>query len=298
MDIQHIKYFLAVAEHRNFSKAAESLFVTQPILTRCIKNLETELGAPLIIRTSKSFALTDVGMTLYQYGKALVESHQDLYRKIDDVKSGNAGMVQIASPGVLLDIYFPKLVTEFRMANPNISINISEIGSIPTSEAVLNGEVDIGLVMLPVEGFQDLDIYPIVRDEVQVLVRMDHPYATQSSVHINELRNDSIITYNSTTTLHNAFIHLCLEHGFTPTIAYQSMMPTFIIETLSYGECVGILPGPMFRYFPSENLTSVGIEPKLPWEIALITKKGRYFSHAAQRFLTFAREYFQRLDRH
>lgn len=297
MDIQHIKYFLAVVEHKSFSKAAESLFVTQPILTRCIKNLETELGASLINRTSKSFSLTDVGATLYEHGKILVEEHQDLFRKVNDVRQGLTGEVHISSPGVLLDIYFPRLVTAFRRANPNVSINITESGSSPTAQAVLNGEADIGLVMLPVEGAHDLNIYPIVENEVRVLVRMDHPYAARSTVHISELRDINIITYNNSTTLHNAFLHMCHEHGFTPTIAYQSTMPTFILETIAYGNCVGVLPGPMFQHFHSESLTSVGIEPKFPWTIALITKKNRYFSFAADRFLTFAIDYFKQLNK-
>ena len=80
MDIQHIKYFLAVAECKSFSRAAEKLYVTQPILSRCIRNLEEELGSSLIIRSSRFFTLTDTGKVLYQYGVQLVEQYQDIYQ--------------------------------------------------------------------------------------------------------------------------------------------------------------------------------------------------------------------------
>ena len=78
MDIQHIRYFLAIAEHQSFSKAAQALYVTQPILTRCVKNLEKELGTPLIVRSTKSFSLTEAGQALVTHGTALLQQHRDI----------------------------------------------------------------------------------------------------------------------------------------------------------------------------------------------------------------------------
>lgn len=292
MDIQHIKYFLEVAKYKSFSRAAEHLFVTQPILTRCIKNLEKELGLPLIIRSTKSFALTDAGEALFTYGSQLVEQYEDIYRHLQDIKESKVGELHISSPGVLLDMYFPKLVTEYRRNYPGIRISISERGSRLIAQDVLEGKADIGLVMLPLEDSYNLNIFPIIRDEVCVLVRKDHEFAQREYVHITQLQGLEIITYNKNNTLYNTFVRMCQEQGFVPDISYQSMMPNFILDVIGYGNCVGIMPGPMLTQFQTEELVSVPIRPHFSWEIAMITKKGRYLPNAANSFLTFANQFF------
>ena len=296
MDIQHIKYFLAVVECESFSRAADKLYVTQPILSRCIRNLEQEFGTPLIIRSSRSFVLTDAGKVLYQYGTQIVEQYQDIYRRIQDIQSSEVGEVRIVCPGVLLDMYFPKLITQYQKKYPKIKITIHERESRPTASSILNGEADLGLVMLPVENQADLNVYPIITDEVQVVVPEDHPFAKKSFVRIRDLQDINIITYNSNATLHNTFLQLCQDCGFTPNLACQSLMPNFILDTISYGRCIGVIPAPMCRQFRSEGLVSIPIRPQFPWVIALITKKNHYISHAAQSFLSFAQKYFQDIN--
>ncbi len=297
MDIQHIKYFLAVAECESFSRAAEKLYVTQPILSRCIRNMEEELGSPLIIRSSRSFALTDTGKVLYRYGAQLVEQYQDIYRRIHDIRSSEEGEVRIVCPGVLLDMYFPKLITQYQKEHPNVKITIRERESRPTAATILSGDADLGLVMIPVENQADLNVYPVITDEVQVVVPEAHPFAKHPFIHIRDLQDVNIITYNSNATLHNTFLQLCQEHGFSPTLACQSLMPNFILEMISYGRCIGVIPAPICKQFQSEGLVSIPIRPKFPWVIALITKNGHYMSHAAQSFLSFAQKHFQHLQR-
>ena len=291
MDIQHIKYFLEVAKYKSFSKAAEHLFVTQPILTRCIKNMEKELEQPLIIRSTKSFALTDAGETLVVYGTQVVEQYEDIYRRLQDIKKSQTGEIHISSPGVLLDMYFPKLVTEYRAKYPGIKISISERGSRLIAKDVLEGKVDIGLVMLPIEEAYQLNVIPLIRDEVCVLVRKDHAFAKKEYVHIKQLQGVEIITYNKNNTLYNTFVDMCKEQGFVPDITYQSMMPNFVMDVISYGNCVGIVPAPMLEQFPNEELVSIPIRPHFPWEIAMITKKERYLPNAANSFLEFVQEH-------
>lgn len=291
MDIQHLKYFLEVCKYESFSKAAEHLFVTQPILTRCIKSLEKELGVTLIIRSTKSFSLTDSGRALQYYGQQLVNQHQDIYRHIQDVKDAVVGEVHISSPGVLLDMYFPKVVTDFHRKYPNVRITVKECGSRHTERDVLDGIADIGLIMLPSENPQNLDMIPIVHDSVCVLVRNDHPFARESQIHIRQLAGEDIITYNPGTTLYHSFIKLCQENGFVPRISYQSLMPNFILDIISYGDCVGVLPAPVYHQFKPENLVAIPLIPHFPWEIAMITKKGRYLSHATEKFMKYTLEH-------
>ena len=291
MDIQHIRYFLAVAEQQSFSKAAEQLFVTQPILTRCVKNLEKELQVQLIQRSTKRFTLTEAGQLLVEQGTKLLQMHQDIYRQMADIASGKTGELRIAAPGVLLNMYFPKLIAQYRKANPGVRITIQESGSHTVVRNVLEGSADIGLVMLPLVDQQELEITPIVEDEIHVLVNKNHPLAAKSQIDIRHLEGLDIITYNQSTTLYHALNKRCREEGFTPVIACQSMMPSFILDTLSYGDWVGVFPAPMLRQSPHPELVSIPLTPHFPWQIAMITKKGRYVSIAAESFLSFTKAF-------
>ena len=291
MDIQHIKYFLEVVRCESFSKAAENLYVTQPILSRCIKNMENELGVSLINRSTKSFALTDAGEILFHYGSRLIEEHQDIYRHVQDIKDSQIGELRISSPGVLMDLYFPRLVTRYREKYPRVKISINERGSRSTEKDILDGNADIGLVMLPLENPEKFNVFPIIKDEVCIMVHKEHTLAKEQYVQIGQLRDVDIITYNSSNTLYHTFWRLCQEQGFLPNITYQSMMPNFILNVISYSDCVGVLPAPMFRQFKTEDVVAVPIQPHFPWEIAMITKKDRYQSNAVNEFLEFTKQF-------
>lgn len=288
MELQHIRYFVAVAQQRSFSKAAQQLFVTQPILTRCIKQLEQELGVALILRSTRTFELTDAGQELLQRGTELLQQHGDLYRRIGDVAAAQAGRVHISCPGVILDVYFPPLVTAFRQRYPGVRIEVRESGSREVVRDVRDGQADLGLVMLPLEESEGLTVHPLLCDEVRLAVPRGHRFERQGTVDIADLRDCEIITYNQSATLYHTFLQMCREEGFVPNIAYQSMMPSFILDTISYGHCVGVLPAPMLRRFAREDICSLPLSRPFAWDIAVITKQQRYLSHAAREFLSFA----------
>ena len=149
--------------------------------------------------------------------------------------------------------------------------------------------------MLPLEDSADLEITPLVTDEIHVLVNKNHHLAKQERIHIRQLENVDIITYNQSTTLYHALNKLCREEGFSPVIACQSMMPSFILDTLSYGDWVGVFPAPMLRQSPRSDLVSIPLAPQFPWQIAMITKRGRYVSLATESFLNFTKAFLSSL---
>lgn len=293
MDIQDIRYFLEVARHQSYSKAARRLFVTQPVLTRCIKKMEKELGICLIARSTKSFVLTDAGRTLVEYGGRLLQQHEDIHRRLQDTADAKVGQLRIASPGVLMDMYFPRLVTQYRQEHPGVRIHIRESGSRSVVQDVLEGTVDIGIIMLPLENEEHLQVYPLVEDRVCALVNREHPFAKEKAVSIPQLQGVDLITYDRTTTLYHVFKNLCQKEGFEPDIVFQSGMPNFIMDTVALSTCVGIYPAPMFRQFRREDVVGIPIEPMVSWKIAMITNKERYFSYAAADFLKFSQRFFQ-----
>lgn len=292
MDIHHLKYYIAVAESKNFTKAAERLQVTQPMLTRIVQQLEEELCVKLIDRTSKHFYLTDAGELFYTEAKEVLAHFSELYRNINDVKSGNVGNVRVSIPGVLLDTYFPQLLLNFRKLYPNIKISIVEEGSKLTAESVLSGQSDLGLVMLPVSHLSHFCVKRLVQDVCQIMVPKDHPLAQGRSIPLQMLRNEAIITFSDTSTLHDEFISLCEREGFSPNIVYKSFMPNFTFDMVNLGLCIAVLPAPIIKRYQTEDFVALPLTPTVKWDIAVITKKNQYQSFATRKLLKHIEEYF------
>lgn len=144
MEIQQLKYFVEVVRQQSFTKAAAQLFVTQPMLTRSIKHLEEELNVRLLERTSKSFCLTDAGRILYERVQDFLLQYDDIFRTMTDVRSARVGEVHMSIPGVLLDVYFPTLLTCFHRHFPGIDISVVEEGSKLVASSVGSGRARPG----------------------------------------------------------------------------------------------------------------------------------------------------------
>ena len=138
MDIQHLKYFVEVVRQESFTRAAAQLFVTQPMLTRSIKQLEESLNVLLIERTSKSFRLTDAGRILYERAQEFLMQYEAIFQTMADVRSVKTGEVRLSIPGVLLDMYFPELFASFHRQYPGIDISLVEEGTLVVALGTYN----------------------------------------------------------------------------------------------------------------------------------------------------------------
>ena len=295
MEIKQLKYFVEVVRNNSFTRAAERLFVTQPLLTRTIQQLEEELGVKLIQRTSKTFYLTDAGQVLFDHGQALFVHYDDVIQAVDDVRLATTGNVRMSIPGILLDFYFPDFFAQFRKKFPGIDISVVEEGSKPAASSVESGLADLGLVMLPVEKPGRFTINLLIKSTCQLVVHQSHPFAKQEVVRISDLKDETILTFSETATLHDIFIKMCEEHGFVPHIAYKSLMNQFDHEMIARNLCVAVLPLPFVQHDRYPELVSVPLEPEIPWEIAIIRRSSGYFSFAAARFFECISEYFSTL---
>lgn len=293
MDLQHLRYYNEIVKCKSFTKAATQLGITQPMLTRVIKNLEEELDVKLIERTSKYFNLTDAGEVFYQQSLDFLLRFNDIYRSIDDVKSSNSGEVRFSTPGVILDMYFPILLKQFHSTYPNINISIVEEGSKLTAQSVLSDTADLGMVMLPVANQNQFHTTIVISSVCQVVLSKKHPLAKRQWIQMRELQDDRFITFSDTATLHDAFISICEKEGFAPRIAYKSLMPSFIFEMVSHNLCSAILPLPIIERYITGDLVTVPLRPSFEWKIAVISKKERYQSYASRKLLSFMCEYFQ-----
>ncbi len=146
MDFRHIEAFCAVAENKSFSKAADTLFLTQPTISAHIAHLENELGAKLILRTTRDVALTECGQLFYEYCQKLLSLREEACGVIHEKIKGEHASVVIAASTVPAQCHLPKLLSEFRQENPDVTFNILLGDSHDIEMMVHSGKAEVGLI--------------------------------------------------------------------------------------------------------------------------------------------------------
>ena len=279
-------YFIEIAKERGFSKAAAKLHLSQPALSKMIKQLEEELGFQLVYRASKNFMLTDYGEIFLKNARKIIEKHDDIFKEMNDISGLRKGRINIDFPSIVATLYFPRIFTGFRRKYPGIEICMFEEGSKIISERVLKGLVDIGVVMLP-NTSEELTVFPLVNDESVLIVNKAHPLAEKDKITFKDLYREEFIILNENFKLHDLIIKECMKVGYVPNIIFKSSQFDFIMEMISLNQGISILPRPMLERYDYPMIRRISFEPGFPWNIGMIVKKGSYMSIALRTFIDY-----------
>ncbi|GAA4723262.1 LysR family transcriptional regulator [Brevibacillus fulvus] len=293
MDIRHLHYFIEVAKQQSFSKAAEALHISQPTVSKMIRNLEGEIGAPLLHRSVHSFQLTDVGEIVYAKGQQILQSFVDLAAEIADIKNVRKGQIKIGVPPMIGAHFFPKLLSSFHDAYPQISIKLIEDGAKNMEKAVINGDLDLAAVVLPVDPAV-FEFYPFYQEDLRLVVHPNHPLATRAEISLPELREEAFILFREGFTLHYVIRDECRKAGFTPTVVCESSQWDFISEMVAANLGISLLPDAICRKLnPAQIATVPLVNPAIHWNLAIIWLKGKYLSHASREWLQFMQDFLE-----
>lgn len=209
MELRHLRYFVAVAEEKSFNKAAERLYISQPPLSRQIKQLEEEIGVTLIDRDNRPLKLTEAGEFFYEHAIQILKKSDNLrtmtLRKGGFDKSLSIGFVSSILYGIL-----PKVIARFREIYPNIEIKLYELNSWQQTQALTEGKIDVGFGRLL---FEDASIRRLLlrEESLVVAVPIGHRLAQeqQSTVRLMDLTNENLLLYP--TAPRPSFIDYVLE---------------------------------------------------------------------------------------
>lgn len=195
MELRHLRYFVAMAEEKSFSKAAERLFISQPPLSRQIKQLEEEMGVLLIDRDQRPLKLTEAGVFFYEHAIQILKKSDNL-RAMTMRKGKFDGSLSIGFVASILYGTLPRVISRFRKVYPNIEIKLHELNSWQQTQALTNGKIDVGFGRL---FFEDAAVRRILLREESLLVAtpIDHPIIQrrQSTITIADLANENLLLY-------------------------------------------------------------------------------------------------------
>ena len=291
MDIKQLTYFIQIATDQSYSIAAKKLYISQPALSKVVKNLEQELGVKLFYFSGRKTKLTDDGSRLFEKSKKLVEDFNEILSMGGSDGAMEAGHVVMGIPPILGSCFLVDAVMAFQKLYPNIDISLVEKGAHILQQEVFLGLLDIGCVLAPIYSDQ-FDITSLVDDESVLLVHRDHPLAQRKSVALEELRDERFVIFNEDFTLYHKILAGCRDAGFEPDIAVTSSQWDFLVELVSQNYGISILPRPILIKYRQPNIRMIRIENGdiLGWNIVIISRKDRYMTGACRRFIDYLSE--------
>ncbi|MEX6231982.1 LysR family transcriptional regulator [Providencia hangzhouensis] len=280
MDIRSLRYFVEVVQLNGFSRAAESLFVTQPAISRSIKKLEDELGYTLLIREVDGVKLTEEGDILLAHAKQILSQFSSMKKALQERSGPISGVLPVGLPPVIASTYFADIIMAFSQRYPQVELKILELGTRKMREAMLNGEVETAAVMLP---FADdrFEVHPFSTDRLMLLVSKQHPLAIREFVKFSEIVDEPFIFFSDDFLINELVVSACGVYGKKPTISGRSSHLDLVTAMVRAG--VTLLPDSMWQNTSSVGLSVIPvIEPILAYDIALATVKNHHQSRRAK----------------
>lgn len=291
MEFRKIQMFVEVVRRRGFSRAAEALFATQSTVSKGVRQLENELGAPLLDRSVRGVVPTDAGEAVFRRGERMLAEHGDLLRELEELRGLSRGTLRLGLPQIGASTLFAPVFAEYRKRFPGVDIRLVEHGSDELEEVLRAGGVDLAGSLLPVPG--DFDWLPVRREPLVALLSPDHPQASLPSMTLEQVSGVPFILFEDGFALNRIILGACRRRGFEPSVITRSSQIEFICKLAEAGLGVAFLPrliaeqrrGPGVRLIPLD-------EPGTAWDMAVIWRRGAYLSAAARAWLDVVRDLY------
>jgi LysR family transcriptional regulator, cyn operon transcriptional activator len=283
MLLRHLRYLLSVAEHHNFTRAAEALHVSQPTLSLQIKQLEELLQVQLLDRSGRSVRPTDAGEVYLQYARSALRELEAGRRAIHDVQNLSRGSLRIAMTPTFTTYLIGPLMERFSTHYPGILLNIQEMSQNKMELVLAQDGLDLGIAFSEV-GSPEIDCQPLFAEKLTVMVGITHPRANQGgTMTLADLQPESLALLTGdfvTRQLINSFFR---AHGIAPHISIEANSIGAILDIIRRGNLVTILPH--LIAYEHERLCPILLDPRLPYRTAaLLRRKGAYETAAAHAF--------------
>jgi DNA-binding transcriptional LysR family regulator len=257
MDLHHLRYFVAVAERLHFAEAAEFVHVSQPGLSQQIKALEEEVGVLLLKRTKRTVALTEAGKYFLEEAKLTLEHAERAKIVAQKVARGKLGTIRI---GYVHSVPFSgllaKLASVFRKCAAGIHLEFAEVDACSQIIRIVEGELDLGFIRLPLENVPPgIALKTVMVEKMLVALNKEHVLARKRRVAAADLRNEQLVLYSTPdgkSALDEHVQAIAEKGGFDPNVAQKAEKLTAIVGLVAGGSGIAIVPESLrYMHVPS-----------------------------------------------
>ncbi len=242
METRHLKYFIAVAEERHFGRAAARLHMAQPPLSQQIRQLEEQLGTPLLLRTTRKVELTPAGQVLLDRGRLLLEELEVLASDVQQVGAGATGVLRVGFTGTATYRLMPVIVQSASRSLPGLRITVQgEMLTTQMETALEEGRLDVAVLRPPIRS-QTIAHKLLEQDQLVAALPADSPLAEKGTLEIAELALQNFIGYPSYSVVNAIFLDACRRAGFQPRLVQEARETSTLLSLVSAGMGVALVP--------------------------------------------------------
>ena len=287
MELRHLRYFVAVAEAGNFTRAAEALGISQPPLSQQIQRLEHELGSPLFRRLTRTVELTPAGQVLYEDAIKILKMSDAAFEKARSVGRGLSGSLRIGfASSTALNPQVFSLLHSFREHYPMINLHPGELHMSALVNELLKGSIDLAFIRLPCARSHELEFRVMDTEQMVVALPAKHPLAGKAELSsLAELADETLIIFPREISpgLYDSVISACTRSGFNPPTVAQAPQTTSAISMVATGFGYTVVPASLgkidqanVRYLPIRG-APLTAQVALAWRRHNLSKAGEHF---------------------
>jgi len=261
MELRHIRYFLAVAEERNFTRAAEKLGIAQPPLSQQIRALETEIGAPLFRRVPQGAELTEAGQTFLDKARTLVLQAEEAKRAAQRAARGEIGRLRLGFSGsAAFNPVVPAIIRTFRRTYPEIDLSLMEVNTLQLIEMLHEEEIDAAFIRPAQEDPPGLALCRFAEEPMLVAVPTAHPLARAGATTLSALAEESFVLYPRTVGLglYEEVMTHCRAAGFEPRVAIDCE-PELAREAPQMASVINLVAAEVGICIVPRSMTQMGV---------------------------------------
>ncbi len=282
MELTALRQFVVIAEAGHITRAAQQLGVTQPALSAMLKKLEAEVGAPLLDRIGRGVLLTDAGKVFLEHAQVAVRRADEAVASVRELIGLESGSIRIGGGATAVAHLLPSVVSAVRKAHPALRFYVREAGSRAVADAVLSGELDLGIVTMPISGpgTGDLMAVATIQDELMLIVPEEHELADQDAYTWSIIREDPLVLFEHGSAVRNIIDHASRESG----VSLNVVMEVRSTETIERMVEAGIGPGFISRFALGDKRGLICKDGRLFRALAVVRRRDRIPSAASAVF--------------
>ncbi len=288
-DLSLLRSFLQVADSGTITTAARRLFLTQPALSRRLQQLESDLGAELFQRSRQGVQLTEEGRLVQRLGSDLVDRWDHLKDSVSAISSMDTGIVRLGGGATAVSFLLPSAIAQFQRSHPGILFQVKEAGSRDVERDVLEERIELGIVTLPVSS-DAVEVLPLRRDRIVLVVSKQHPLAHKSRIHVTSLEDQDLVGFESPSAIRSLIDGALQEAGVRVHVVMELRSIPAILRMVGATDCLAFVS----QLGVGQDPEGVRVLPvtglKIERQMAILRKRDRPLSPAAAQFVELLRK--------
>jgi DNA-binding transcriptional LysR family regulator len=249
IDLRQLRYFVAVAEHLHFARAAASLGMAQPPLTQQIQKLEQRLGCALFTRKPRRTALTEAGRVLLKDASRLLRECDDAVERTRSAGRGETGRLTVGTPPSVMLTALPAVIRRYRERFPEVQFTLREMSTSAVASALEAGQLDVGLLR-EATRIGALEAQVVLREPVVAVLPATHRLASRARLSLRQMASEPFVLFPRRlgAEFYDRLLSFCVDAGFTPRVVQEAMQWQSVVTFVETGLGVSLAPGCVERF--------------------------------------------------